>query len=1027
VHIRHVDRRGPPPVYRTVTAEKTARLDCSDAEAVAWLVDTAHSSVFTYRGVVLGGSVTVFADAPPAAAADLRMRRATLGTSLEVDARGEWDAGTGRCVYDFLVHRYAGIRAVRAGGEEYLRATFDAVGGVATREVGVSTAEIDAFAERHKLRVYAATPDGRVFHRREGSSRHPPLAYVVANGHMFPVTSAAGVFHMARHGTCREPRAEPAPTVVLPAGAAHAPRAERADVLVEADDLDAVWARAIRAHGLALNAGARAHGTRVVKFRTPTGAVACNRAWREAARVAAALGVCARPMDGVGTVARRFFHARLPALAHLCVVTQPVALQTGVPRTAFVGRLSDDSGTEGAEGLSGADGLSDYSGAYDDSGAERALRCFDVRRCYATELEGNGGVRWAVAGPFDEVEPYDGQPLGPGRYYVTRGRTTLPRGAGWYYERWARRAVEAGATVLAQQRARRSLDADYFAPAVSACRAALDADAAKLAVNSFIGGLRVASRAGGRCFATTSSDEARCVAGSDGIVRVLADAEGEHGALYAAMPRRGARPPRPEKADLGFLYDQVVEGGWCALDELCARLVALGARIVAVSTDSAFVRGAVDAAKLGDKYREELGARAPAHALAVVDAAQPPLAPLEWREPNLPAVSGCLFVGMAGTGKTHEARAFLARLAREGKRVVAVGPTVKAAANVGGRTVHALYEMRDPERFSDPPDARTLRAVARRYDAILVDEVFMCTGWMLETFLSLRRAGVLFVLAGDPEQLPPVFTAAPEPALVARSALVHEVVDGCVRVLVAPRRSLGALVAPGTPDVFSACRALLSCRASRAANRAFAALFRTHAGALPERNLAYLNATCARVNRELVLRRARGRVWLVGGAVCAGAWALRRALAAAPSAPAAPAPSAPVDSAAPLTAPSAPTASSAPPAPPAPLTAPSVFATGAPVIARSAAFTARGARSRIGAIGEVAEIGGARVALADVARAFELAYCVTIHRAQCETIDEPYVVHDLERILAMPARAARAMLYVAVSRARSAALVSFAA
>ena len=97
------------------------------------------------------------------------------------------------------------------------------------------------------------------------------------------------------------------------------------------------------------------------------------------------------------------------------------------------------------------------------------------------------------------------------------------------------------------------------------------------------------------------------------------------------------------------------------------------------------------------------------------------------------------------------------------------------------------------------------------------------------------------------------------------------------------------------------------------------------------------------------------------------------------------------------------------------------------MIARSAAFTARGARSRIGAIGEVAEIGGARVALADVSRAFELAYCVTIHRAQCETIDEPYVVHDLERILAMPARAARAMLYVAVSRARCAALVSFAA
>ena len=264
VEIRHVYRRGPPPVYRTTPAEESARLDCSDALAVAGLVDTLYSRHFTYLGVVLGGSVTVYDDAAPLAAVDLRMRRATLGTSLLVDARGEWDAGLGRCVYDFLAHRYSGLRAVRAGGEGYLRATFDAVGGAETRALGVSTAELDAFAAKHKLRMYAATPDGRVFHRREGNSRHPPLAYVVANGHMFPVTSAQGVFHMARHGTCLEPRAESAESaaaepVLGSVLDAHVPRADRADVVLETDELGGVWARAIRAHGVALNAGARAH------------------------------------------------------------------------------------------------------------------------------------------------------------------------------------------------------------------------------------------------------------------------------------------------------------------------------------------------------------------------------------------------------------------------------------------------------------------------------------------------------------------------------------------------------------------------------------------------------------------------------------------------------------------------------------------------------------------------------------------------------------------------------------------------
>jgi hypothetical protein len=70
-------------------------------------------------------------------------------------------------------------------------------------------------------------------------------------------------------------------------------------------------------------------------------------------------------------------------------------------------------------------------------------------------------------------------------------------------------------------------------------------------------------------------------------------------------------------------------------------------------------------------------------------------------------------------------------------------------------------------------------------------------------------------------------------------------------------------------------------------------------------------------------------------------------------------------------------------------------------------------------------IGAARVPLADVPLAFELAFCVTIHRAQCETIDEPYVVLDSRKIVTLDPAYARALLYVAASRATSASLVRF--
>jgi hypothetical protein len=38
----------------------------------------------------------------------------------------------------------------------------------------------------------------------------------------------------------------------------------------------------------------------------------------------------------------------------------------------------------------------------------------------------------------------------------------------------------------------------------------------------------------------------------------------------------------------------------------------------------------------------------------------------------------------------------------------------------------------------------------------------------------------------------------------------------------------------------------------------------------------------------------------------------------------------------------------------------------------------------------------------DVARAFELAYCLTVHRSQCETIRAPFALHDVDAIVRAP-------------------------
>jgi ATP-dependent exoDNAse (exonuclease V) alpha subunit len=274
---------------------------------------------------------------------------------------------------------------------------------------------------------------------------------------------------------------------------------------------------------------------------------------------------------------------------------------------------------------------------------------------------------------------------------------------------------------------------------------------------------------------------------------------------------------------------------------------------------------------------------------------------------------------------------------------------------------------------------------------VLVDEVFMCTEWMYAVLLALARRGVRLILAGDPEQLPPVRSGIPSPAWLVRSRMVHELVRGrCVR-LCAARRSRPLT---GAPSIFALCESLLAEPCSRAACARFVANF-APMRELPDRNLAYLNATCASVNAELARRRARGRRWLAfDGAsttVLRGACDLRRA--------------------------------------PKGLV---VYPTGAPLVARSATFFDRGARVVLRSVCEThAVLDGERasvsVGLLDVALGFELAFCTTIHKSQCATIDEIYAVHDVAYVLArVSPSTARALLYVACSRARGAQLIRIA-
>jgi hypothetical protein len=221
---------------------------------------------------------------------------------------------------------------------------------------------------------------------------------------------------------------------------------------------------------------------------------------------------------------------------------------------------------------------------------------------------------------------------------------------------------------------------------------------------------------------------------------------------------------------------------------------------------------------------------------------------------------------------------------------------------------------------------------------------------------------------------------------------MHELCGARRVTLTEPRR------AAADPSLFYACAALIADAPSREANAAFVAGF--SAAEPRSRALAFLNATSARFNREQAMRVRRKWRWLVydgacNGVVAADRWQLRRSARASSEA--------------------------------------RVYPLRAPLIAVSSVFVKRGTRCTLksiepGFVCVAIDAGGRvhRVPRADFAAAFDLAYCVTIHRSQCDTIDEPFVVLDTRRILALGPAYARALLYVAASRATRASFVSFA-
>ncbi len=128
--------------------------------------------------------------------------------------------------------------------------------------------------------------------------------------------------------------------------------------------------------------------------------------------------------------------------------------------------------------------------------------------------------------------------------------------------------------------------------------------------------------------------------------------------------------------------------------------------------------------------------------------------------------SNLLILGQAGTGKSTFVN-FLKSASK--KRIVCACPTAVSALNIGGQTIHSLFQIQ-PRDFI-MPEFLKLKAKPRNIlnaaDVLIIDEISMVAPDLLDAMDILARAarrnnepfgGIQVVAIGDLFQLPPVIT-----------------------------------------------------------------------------------------------------------------------------------------------------------------------------------------------------------------------------------------------------------------------------
>lgn len=126
----------------------------------------------------------------------IRMRDSGAGLIDGYDKQ-DWDTNTGRCVFDYIIHRYGKIKGfITACTYDNLCEVFNREKGEELLKIGVNTEEIMRFCEAHNIPMYAIDDNEKTFKQYipdYPNKKCPAMIFRLSNKHFYPVMNRSKI------------------------------------------------------------------------------------------------------------------------------------------------------------------------------------------------------------------------------------------------------------------------------------------------------------------------------------------------------------------------------------------------------------------------------------------------------------------------------------------------------------------------------------------------------------------------------------------------------------------------------------------------------------------------------------------------------------------------------------------------------------------------------------------------------------------------------------------------------------------